>query len=216
VLRLDADSAGLDGRARTLEAFEAADGGVLVGTQMVAKGHDFPDVTLGVVLDADQTLRFPDFRAEERTFALITQLAGRAGRGDRGGRVLVQTLAPDARAIRLASAHDSDGFLAGELERREALGYPPFSSLIRVVCSASTAAAAGSAAGDLRARIDPPGASVLGPAPLFALRGRARSQVVVMARDREAAIAAVGEAVESFARGRMGRGVNVSVDVDPT
>ena len=73
---------------------------MLVGTQMVAKGHDFPDVELGVVVDADATLRFPDFRAEERTFALVAQLAGRAGRGGRGGRVLVQTLAPDARVDR--------------------------------------------------------------------------------------------------------------------
>src|SRR5205807_5592574 len=126
VFRLDADIAALRGRAaRTLHQFESADAGVLVGTQMVAKGHDFPDVTLGVVLDADQTLRFPDFRAEERTFALITQLAGRAGRGERGGRVLVQTLAPEARAIRYAAQHDSDGFLADELGRRRVLGYPP-------------------------------------------------------------------------------------------
>ena len=80
---------------------------------MVAKGHDFPDVTLGVVLDADSTLRFPDFRAEERTFALIAQLAGRAGRGPRGGRVLVQTNAPDAPAIVAAARHDADGFLQG-------------------------------------------------------------------------------------------------------
>ena len=96
--------AGLAQRAQTLERFQAARAGVLVGTQMVAKGHDFPDVALGIVLDADQTLRFPDFRAEERTFALITQLAGRAGRGEQEGRVLVQTLAPDARSIRFAAA----------------------------------------------------------------------------------------------------------------
>jgi len=215
VLRLDADSASFDGRARTLEAFAAAPAGVLVGTQMVAKGHDFPDVTLGVVLDADQTLRFPDFRAEERTFSLIAQLAGRAGRGDAGGRVLVQTLAPGARAIRFAATHDSDGFLKGELERREALGYPPFCSLIRVVCSAPAAAAARGAAEALRALTNPPHAAVLGPAPLFAVRGRARSQLVVKARDRGAAIVAVGAAVEAFARGREARGVNVSVDVDP-
>src|SRR5204862_2499866 len=107
--------------------------GVLGGTQMCPKAHHFPDVTLGAVLDADQTLRFPDFRSEERTFALVTQLAGRAGRADVGGRVLVQTLAPDARSIQFASRHDSDGFLADELERRRALAYPPFSSLIRVV-----------------------------------------------------------------------------------
>jgi primosomal protein N' (replication factor Y) len=120
IFRLDADAATLDARAGTLQAFERAAAGVLVGTQMVAKGHDFPDVSLGVVLDADQTLRFPDFRAEERTFALITQLAGRTGRGVGGdrSRVLVQTLAPDARPIGYAVRHDSDGFVADELTRR--------------------------------------------------------------------------------------------------
>ncbi len=101
VFRLDADTAaGRGGHARVLTEFERADGGVLVGTQMVAKGHDFPDVALSVLLDADSTLRYPDFRAEERTFALVAQLAGRSGRGERGGRVLVQTLAPDADADR--------------------------------------------------------------------------------------------------------------------
>ena len=134
VFRLDSDIAAHKGRlAERLAAFEAAPAGVLVGTQMVAKGHDFPDVTLGVVLDADATLRFPDFRAEERTFALVAQLAGRAGRGARGGRVLVQTLAPDAEAIGFAARHDADGFLAAELGRREALRYPPFAHLVRVV-----------------------------------------------------------------------------------
>ncbi len=115
-----------------LRRFERADSGVLVGTQMVAKGHDFPEVTLGVVLDADGTLRLPDFRAEERTFALITQLAGRSGRGEAGGKVLVQTLATGAPSIRHAAGHDSAGFLAEELERRRALRYPPFSHLIEV------------------------------------------------------------------------------------
>jgi primosomal protein N' (replication factor Y) len=183
---------------------------------MVAKGHDFPDVTLGVVLDADQTLRFPDFRAEERTFALITQLAGRAGRGERGGRVLVQTLAPEARAIGFASHHDSDGFLEGELRHRRALGYPPFASLIRIVCAASEPSDAGEIAQSLHDMIGAPTADVLGPAPLFALRGRARSQLVVKALDRPAAIAAVGGAVDKMARAASKRGVNVSVDVDPS
>ncbi len=215
VLRLDADSAGLDGRARVLKRFEAAPAGILLGTQMVAKGHDFPDVTLGVVLDADQTLRFPDFRAEERTFSLITQLAGRAGRGDAGGRVLVQTLAPEARAVRLAASHDSDGFLAGELERRAALDYPPFSSLIRIVCAAPEGADARAAAAALHERIAPPEADVLGPAPLFALRGRARSQLVIKARRRAEAIAAVGAAVAALVRDRAAKGVSISVDVDP-
>jgi primosomal protein N' (replication factor Y) len=183
---------------------------------MVAKGHDFPEVTLGVVLDADQTLRFPDFRAEERTFALITQLAGRAGRGERGGRVLVQTLAPSARSIRYAAHHDSEGFLADELQRREALHYPPFASLIRIVCAAVEAPAAQAAAGWLAARIAPPQTTVLGPAPLFAVRGRARRQLLLKARDRSAAIDAVGEAVDALARERaLVRGVSVSVNVDP-
>jgi primosomal protein N' (replication factor Y) len=216
VVRLDADAVGPAGREQALDRFRAAPSGLLVGTQMVAKGHDFPEVTLGVVLDADQTLRFPDFRAEERTFALITQLAGRAGRGERGGRVLVQTLAPSARSIRYAAHHDSEGFLADELQRREALHYPPFASLIRIVCAAVEAPAAQAAAGWLAARIAPPQTTVLGPAPLFAVRGRARRQLLLKARDRSAAIDAVGEAVDALARERaLVRGVSVSVNVDP-
>jgi primosomal protein N' (replication factor Y) (superfamily II helicase) len=219
VFRLDADSNGLNERAHTLERFQAAPAGLLVGTQMVAKGHDFPDVALGVVLDADQTLRFPDFRSEERTFALVTQLAGRAGRGapreGLSGRVLVQTLAPEARAIRFAAHHDADGFLAGELEHRRALSYPPFASLIRIVCSAEEAGDGAAVAAALKARIEPPGATVLGPAALFALRGRARRQLLIKAPDRSAAIAAVGDAVGAVARGASRRGVSVSVDVDP-
>jgi primosomal protein N' (replication factor Y) len=222
VLRLDADLVGLGARARTLQRFQATPAGVLVGTQMVAKGHDFPDVALGVVIDADQTLRFPDFRSEERTFALVTQLAGRVGRTAAGGgaepaagRVLVQTLAPGARSIRLASQYDADGFLAGELERRRGLGYPPFSTLIRVVCSAPEAADAHALAVTLRDRIEPPGAAVLGPAPLFALRGRARVQLVVKAGERAAAIGAVGAAVDELAGAGRKREVSVSVDVDP-
>ena len=214
VLRLDADATGLDARARVLERFAAAPGGILVGTQMVAKGHDFADVSLGVVIDADSTLRFPDFRAEERTFALVTQLAGRAGRGG-AARVLVQTLAPEARAIVLAAAHDTDTFLHGELGRRRALGYPPFTTLIRVVCSCEDPEAAFAAASALRGAIDPPGAAVLGPAPLFTLRGKARQQLVIKAGDRAAAVAAVGAAVDGIVGTKVAKGVNLSVDVDP-
>jgi primosomal protein N' (replication factor Y) len=187
---------------------------------MVAKGHDFPDVTLGVVLDADHTLRFPDFRAEERTFALITQLAGRAGRGDTGGTVLVQTLAPGARAIRYAARHDTEAFLAEELARRRALNYPPYASLIRIVCSSAQAASAASVAGSLRAGMlgirDGSGpAAVLGPAPLFRLRGRSRSQLLVKAVERTGAITAVGAAVDEVADRARRNKVTISVDVDP-
>jgi primosomal protein N' (replication factor Y) len=117
VFRLDSDVAAAAGIATVLRRFDEAEAAVLVGTQMVAKGHDFPDVTLGVVLDADATLRFPDFRAEERTFALVAQLAGRSGRGERGGRVIVQALEPGGRALQHAATHDAAGFLAGELPR---------------------------------------------------------------------------------------------------
>ncbi|HEY3864940.1 MAG TPA: primosomal protein N' [Solirubrobacteraceae bacterium] len=222
IFRLDADIAGAggerDGVGEVLRRFEAAPSGVLIGTQMVAKGHDFRDVTLGVVLDADATLRFPDFRAEERTFALIAQLAGRVGRGGEG-RVLVQSIAPEARAIEHAARHDSDGFLAGELERREALHYPPFSHLIRIVCSSIDAAPARAAADALRERLRsmPPGpdASVLGPADLFRLRGRERQVLVVKASERRPAVHAVGEAVRRVAAAREHAGVSFSVDVDP-
>jgi primosomal protein N' (replication factor Y) (superfamily II helicase) len=201
-----------------LRRFEAAECGVLIGTQMVAKGHDFPDVSLGVVLDADATLRFPDFRAEERTFALIAQLAGRAGRGGHG-RVLVQTIAPDARAIVYAAHHDSHGFLAGELERRRALDYPPYSNLIRVVLSATEVAPAHAAAIALRARfLACDGAartSVLGPAALFRLRGRERRVLVIKAAERRVAVQALGAAVSELAADRAHAGVNFSVDVDP-
>jgi len=213
VFRLDAD-AGAAGPV--LAAFAVAPRGVLLGTQVVAKGHDFPDVGLGVVVDADATLRFPDFRAEERTFSLVTQLAGRAGRG-RSGRVLVQTLEPDSPAIAAAARHDADAFLTGELARREALRYPPFSDLIRVVCSAPENTGGAAAAADaVRAALgQPPGAQVLGPAPLFRLRRRERSQLVVKASDRAATIAAVGAAVAHSDADRAHRAVAFSVDVDP-
>jgi primosomal protein N' (replication factor Y) len=232
VFRLDADTlaAGDDGEGAAaggvgalLRRFQDAPAGVLIGTQMVAKGHDFPDVKLGVVLDADATLRFPDFRAEERTFALIAQLAGRVGRGGEG-RVLVQTIAPEARAIVYAARHDSDGFLTGELERRAALRYPPFAHLIRIVCSAPAAARAQAAASAIREQLEASGSdfgvarsptSVLGPATLFRLRGRERRMLLVKTADRRAAVGAVGAAVQRAARARGHAGVSFSVDVDP-
>ncbi len=208
VFRLDGD-AGDPGAV--LRSFEQAESGILLGTQVVAKGHDFPDVELGVVVDADQTLRFPDFRAEERTFSLVTQLAGRSGRGAERGRVIVQTLTPDAPSLVRAAEHDAESFLAEELARREALRYPPFSTLIRIVCSSPTGDAAQQAASELQAQL--PGS--LGPAPLFRLRGRERSQVVIKAEDRRAAVAAVNKAVSALARGRGAKAVAISVDVEP-
>lgn len=227
VFRLDADTAGEStaangGVGALLRRFERAPAGVLIGTQMVAKGHDFADVALGVVLDADATLRFPDFRSEERTFALLAQLAGRVGRGEmrQPARVLVQTMAPTARSILHAARHDSDGFLAGELERRAALLYPPFCSLTRIVCSASEARHAVRAAtaltADLRSRL-PAGARLLGPAGLFRLRGRERQAIVLKAPParRTAVVEQIGEAVQRLAGARGFGDLALSVDVDP-
>jgi primosomal protein N' (replication factor Y) (superfamily II helicase) len=219
VFRLDSDSAAPAGaHLEILKRFEDADGGVLVGTQMVGKGHDFPDVVLSVVLDADATLRFPDFRSEERTFALVAQLAGRSGRGSRGGSVLVQTLAPDAPAITHAARHDAAGFLATELERRRTLRYPPFSHLVRVELTAPEAETAQAAADLARERFRgsiPDGVELLGPAPRFRLRGRHRRQLLIKAAEREPTVGAIRGAVEDLAAARALRGVAISVDVDP-
>jgi primosomal protein N' (replication factor Y) len=218
VFRLDADSAARPGgHLEILSRFQAAESGVLVGTQMVAKGHDFHDVVLAVVIDADSTLRFPDLRAEERTFALVAQLAGRSGRGDREGRVLVQTLAPAADAIVFAASHDAAGFLAGELERRRELDYPPYAHLIRIELSAPDGARLQGAALKLRQALDaglPEGAVAIGPAPRFRLRDRERRQILIKAPDRAAAVAVVRETVHAEARARRLKGIKLAVDVD--
>ena len=219
VFRLDADtSAGPGGHGRVLNAFDQAESAILVGTQMVAKGHDFPEVTLSVILDADATLRFPDFRAEERTFSLVTQLAGRSGRGAAGGRVIVQTLAPDAASIRAAAEHDSPGFLEGELGRRRMLEYPPFSFLIRVVLASEAEATVDRAAAEVRERLSgvlPDGSSLLGPAPMFRARNRFRRRLLIKSGLREQTIDAVHEEVEAMLAERVFRGVVLSIDVDP-
>src|SRR5918996_3770512 len=148
--RLDADAAGSPGKLATvLERFSVSERGVLLGTQMVAKGHHFEGVALAAVVDADTALALPDFRAEERTFQLVTQLAGRSGR-DAPGRVLVQTYQPDARPISLAARHDVGEFLAGELARRRELGYPPFRHLVRVAVGGPTAAGPAAVLDELR------------------------------------------------------------------
>ncbi|MET0823962.1 MAG: primosomal protein N', partial [Solirubrobacterales bacterium] len=218
VFRLDADSsAGVGGHLEILQAFQEAAAGVLVGTQMVAKGHDFHDVVLGVVVDADSTLRFPDLRAEERTFALVAQLAGRSGRGERGGRVLVQTLTPEAEAIARAARHDAAGFLAGELERRRELGYPPFAHLIRIELSHPDAGRLETAAGRLKAALSaglPEGAVALGPAPRFRLRDRERRQLLIKAPERAGSVAVIREVVHAEARAGRLREIRISVDVD--
>jgi len=218
VFRLDSDSAAGGDHGELLRRFEAADSGILVGTQMVAKGHDFPDVTLSVILDADGALRLPDFRSEERTFALITQLAGRSGRGEAGGRVLVQALATGAPSIRHAARHDASGFLADELERRRALRYPPFSHLIEVALAGEDEARVERAAETVRELVADRLSGddeLLGPAPLFRLRGKHRRRLLLKSERRRDAVAAVRDAVATAVRDRALRELAISVDVDP-
>src|SRR5579864_1693981 len=176
VIRLDADAIEKPEQLRNaLERFARADRAVLIGTQMVAKGHHFPGVELAAVVDADTGLGLPDFRAEERSFQLLTQLAGRSGR-DAPGRVLVQTFQPDSRAVSYAARHDVRGFLDTELERRRVLGYPPYQHLVRIVVTGPDLADALRALDELKAGLGD--VELLGPAPLLRLRGRHRAQLV--------------------------------------
>jgi primosomal protein N' (replication factor Y) len=213
--RLDADAVESRGElAETLRRFGAADRAVLVGTQMVAKGHHFPGVSLAAVIDSDTGLGLPDFRAEERTFQLVTQLAGRSGR-DAPGRVLVQTFQPESRAIALAARHDVDGFVSGELERRRELGYPPFRRLVRILVTGPERDDTMQALTELAAGLDGAPAEILGPAALFRLRGRHRAQLVAKTdRPREVASRA-GRLLAAAAPAMRAAGLTAVVDVDP-
>jgi len=213
LIRLDADTAAKpELLTAALRRFAETDRAVLLGTQMVAKGHHFSRVELAAVVDADTALALPDFRAEERTFQLLTQLAGRSGR-DAPGRVLVQTFQPDARPIAYAARHDVPRFLAEELERRRDLGYPPFRHLVRILVTGSDPGQVQKALEEVRAGL--PNADVLGPAPLLRLRGRHRAQLVVKT-DRPRALAAHAARLLAAAAPAMRRaGLTAVVDVDP-
>jgi primosomal protein N' (replication factor Y) len=219
VIRLDSDTAaGRGAHGSILGRFGEERSAVLVGTQMVAKGHDFPEVTLSTILDADATLRFPDFRAEERTFAMVAQLAGRSGRGEAGGEVIVQTLAPTAPSIARAADHDAAGFLAAELERRRLLRYPPFSNLVRINLSSESEGRVDRVAAQLAGEFGeavPDGTDLLGPAPMFRVRNRHRRRLLLKADDREGTVDAVRGVVESLAADRSLKDVSIGVDVDP-
>ena len=221
IARLDRDTAAGDGLVRTLDAFRAREIDVLVGTQMVTKGHDFPGVTfVGVVL-ADQGLSLPDFRASERTFQLLEQVAGRAGRGDKAGRVLLQTYQPRADSIACARDHDYVRFAEAELRARVEPRYPPHTRLacVRVdgadpLMVRETAMRAAEAARRLAEKAPAEAAaSVLGPteAPLSRLKGRTRWQLFVQSSQPRALRALARAATETGAP----RGVRLSIDVDP-
>ena len=214
-IRLDADTAARPGALQqALERFGAARSAALIGTQMVAKGHHFPGVEVAAVVDADAGLAFPDFRSEERTFQLVTQLAGRSGR-DAPGRVIIQTFQPDATPFTFAVRHDVAGYLAHELARREELSYPPFSHLVALVVSGPDPGDVYRALKELRSALDTPSARLLGPAPLIRLRGRHRAQLLAKT-DSPRAFASRAAAVLASAAPAMRRdGLSAVVDVDP-
>ncbi len=212
-IRLDADTASKPGALReALDRFVASDRAVLVGTQMVAKGHHFPGVSLAAVVDADTGLALPDFRADERTFQLVTQLAGRSGR-DAPGKVIVQTFQPDATPLRYAARHDVAGFLAEELSRRRELGYPPFRHLISIVASGADADAPARLLRELNTELT--GADLLGPAPLLRLRGRHRAQLVAKTDQPRALASRAAQLLAAAAPAMRRAGVSAVVDVDP-
>jgi len=221
VARLDRDTAGAGSNTATnleevLRAMNAGEIDILVGTQMVTKGHDFGGVTLVGVLQPDQAMHLPDFRAAERVFQLIEQVAGRAGRGDRPGRVIVQTYNPEHAAIVAVRAHVYQGFVRVELLARSEAAYPPFARLIVLRLDASdefagrTAASAGAAevvrAGGPRVQVRGPA-----PAPIERVRGRARYQIWLSSTDR----APLAAAARAAAAVKLGGDVRMGVDVDP-
>jgi len=217
VTRVDRDTMQRRGAIQdVLARFGAGEIDVIVGTQMIAKGHDFPSVTLVGVISADVGLGLPDFRASERTFQLLTQVAGRAGRGEVAGEAIVQTLFPEHFSIELARRQDYKGFYEREITFRKAMRYPPLVGLVNVVVRGRVFARAMADAADLAARIRalPAGdLRVLGPAPapIDRLRGEYRVQLLLKATNRVLMREALDQALAADAELRR----KVTVDVDP-
>ncbi len=216
--RLDADSTSRKGELEAaLADFREGRADLLLGTQMVAKGLNFPRVkTVGVVL-ADTTLNLPDFRAAERAFSLVVQVAGRAGRFSPDGRVFVQTFRPESPVIRLAAALDAPSFYRLELEARRELGFPPYSRLVRIVFRSKEREKAKEAArsfAEAATRVLPPEAEILGPAecPLGMVAGTARWQVLFRAPELRAIHAPLGALLASW---EVPSGLRLEADVDP-
>ena len=220
-LRMDTDSMQKPGsHEKALARFRDGEVRILLGTQMIAKGLDFPNVTLVGVVNADTALHLPDFRAAERTFQLVTQVAGRTGRGPRGGRVLVQTCEPDHPAIRAAVRHDYVGFAGHELPIRESHGYPPFATMARLVIRGPVESAARGFADQIRDRLlasltaNKCEARLLGPAPAAfpKLQNQFRFVVQLLVADGEGLRGAIRKAVDEL---EAPSDVVWTVDIDP-
>jgi primosomal protein N' (replication factor Y) len=220
-LRMDTDTMrGRGSHERALADFRSGKVQILLGTQMIAKGLDFPNVTLVGVIHADTALHLPDFRASERTFHLVTQVAGRTGRGSKGGRVLVQTFNPEHPAILAAIQHDYAGFAAQELPIREMLHYPPFTAMIRLVIRGGVEPMTAEFARQLGELVttgldlNEPGTRLLGPAPapFPRLKGKYRFQIQIHGSDGDKLRAAVRRAQSEL---RPPDDVQWIADVDP-
>ena len=212
---LDRDTARRRGAAAVLQDMASGKISCLIGTQMVAKGHDFPRVTAVGVLSADTLLNFPDFRSAEKTYQLVAQVSGRAGRGDSPGTVHVQTFHPHHPAIRMAAGHDLEGFARQELEFRRTFFYPPYSELAAILVSATDrdrAAQAADAVGK-KLRSLPAALRLSGPAPapIERIQGRWRFQILLRASDRRRILEALSAAIPE----RPPAGTRIDTDVDP-
>jgi primosomal protein N' (replication factor Y) len=201
-----------------LHGFREGDFDILVGTQMIAKGHDIPNVTLVGVVSADVGLGLPDFRAAERTFQLLTQAAGRAGRGELPGIVLIQTINPEHYAIRFASEQNYEGFYQKEIQFRKLMRYPPFSALANVLVRSQKQEEALAMSTELGRKLDPApeGLKVMGPAeaPVPKLKSEFRYQLLIKAVDRKHLNEALRE-LQRFAHEQKWKPTALVIDVDP-
>jgi primosomal protein N' (replication factor Y) (superfamily II helicase) len=219
IARMDRDTVtGKRGFETILHAFREGNFDILAGTQMIAKGHDIPNVTLVGVISADIGLNLPDFRAGERTFQLLTQVAGRAGRGELPGRVIVQTINPDHYAIRFASRQDYLGFYEKELQFRRAMRYPPFAVMANVLVRAEAQEDALRMSGELGFLLTPPPENlrVLGPAeaPVPRLKREFRYQILLKASSR-ISLNATLKKLQAHAEARKWPATALVIDVDP-
>lgn len=224
VLRMDMDTTtGKNSHEEILRTFREKNVNVLVGTQMIAKGHDFPNVTLVGVLAADSLLNIDDFRASERTFQLLTQVSGRAGRGELPGRVVIQTYNTEDFSILAACSHDYAGFYIQEIKVREKLNYPPFTNLASVIASSINDRLAFAKAKEVRETLVKlfggfrEGDLLLGPAraPVAKIKNRYRWRIIIKCASLEKLIEVLAETSDEFRRLKGRNDVDLSVDINP-
>ncbi|MDO9574627.1 MAG: primosomal protein N', partial [Candidatus Contubernalis sp.] len=222
VLRMDMDATARKGSHQDIfKTFQRGDADILIGTQMIAKGFDFPRVTLVGVILADTALNLPDFRSGERTFQLLTQVAGRTGRSSLGGKVIVQTFNPEHYSIMAAKEHDYQAFYQEELRLRDQFQYPPFNQLIRVVFSSLSEKSLSQKAGDFKGMLmealNGTQAELLGPCPcpLSKIRGRYRWHLVIKSEDFSGVHRVSRQVWEEFCKGSGNKNFRVILDINP-